>query len=102
MHEPTIATDELRPTYLEVDLGVLAGNYRAIAAHVAPAREVGEHRRTLVVGMRGDVQNRTQFVELIERLLDFGGSRKAPLTGNRRATNQQQSTENFCGRSCLG
>ena len=38
MHEPTIALDELRPTYLEVDLDVLAANYRAIAAHVAPAR----------------------------------------------------------------
>ena len=38
MHEPTIAVDELRPTYLEVDLAVLAANYRAIAAHVAPAR----------------------------------------------------------------
>jgi alanine racemase len=31
-------TDERRPTYVEVDLGVLAHNYRAIAAHVAPAR----------------------------------------------------------------
>src|ERR1051325_3425816 len=38
LHEPTIATDELRPTYLEVDLERLAGNYRAIARHVAPAR----------------------------------------------------------------
>jgi alanine racemase len=38
LHEPTIATDELRPTHLEVDLDVLAANYRAIAAHVAPAR----------------------------------------------------------------
>src|SRR5438067_4443603 len=38
LHESTIATDELRPTYLEVDLAVLAANYRAIAAHVAPAR----------------------------------------------------------------
>ena len=38
LHEPTIATGELRPTYLEVDLDRLAGNYRAIAAHVAPAR----------------------------------------------------------------
>src|SRR5919197_3536268 len=38
LHEPTIATDELRPTYVEVDLDVLAENYRAIAAHVAPAR----------------------------------------------------------------
>jgi alanine racemase len=37
MHEPTIATDELRPTHLEVDLDVLAANHRAIAAHVAPA-----------------------------------------------------------------
>src|SRR5258705_3810975 len=38
IHEPTIATDELRPTYLEVDLERLAENYRVIAAHVAPAR----------------------------------------------------------------
>src|SRR5437762_2265992 len=38
LHEPTIATDELRPTRVEVDLDVLAENYRAIAAHVAPAR----------------------------------------------------------------
>ena len=38
LREPTIATGELRPTYLEVDLARLADNYRAIAAHVAPAR----------------------------------------------------------------
>src|SRR5207253_5869400 len=38
LHEPTIATDELRPTYLEVDLERLAANYRVIARHVAPAR----------------------------------------------------------------
>ena len=38
LHEPTIATDELRPTYVEVDRDALAENYRAIAAHVAPAR----------------------------------------------------------------
>ena len=38
LHEPTITTGELRPTYLEVDLARLAENYRAIAAHVAPAR----------------------------------------------------------------
>jgi alanine racemase len=38
LHEPTIATDELRPTHLEVDLERLAENYRAIAKHVAPAR----------------------------------------------------------------
>jgi len=38
LNEPTIAADELRPTHLEVDLAVLAENYRAIAAHVAPAR----------------------------------------------------------------
>jgi alanine racemase len=37
MHDPTIATEELRPTHLEVDLDVLAGNFQAIAAHVAPA-----------------------------------------------------------------
>jgi alanine racemase len=36
--EPTIPSDELRPTHVEVDLAVLADNYRAIAAHVAPAR----------------------------------------------------------------
>ncbi|HYE90355.1 MAG TPA: alanine racemase [Terriglobales bacterium] len=38
LHEPTIATGELRPTYLEVDLDRLAENYRMIAGHVAPAR----------------------------------------------------------------
>lgn len=38
LHEPTICTDELRPTYLEIDLDRLAENYRIIAAHVAPAR----------------------------------------------------------------
>jgi alanine racemase len=38
LHEPTIAMGELRPTYLEIDLERLAANYRAIAAHVAPAR----------------------------------------------------------------
>jgi alanine racemase len=31
-------TDELRPTRIEVDLDILAANYRAIVAHVAPAR----------------------------------------------------------------
>lgn len=38
LHEPTLADDPLRPTQLEVDLAVLADNYRAIQAHVAPAR----------------------------------------------------------------
>jgi alanine racemase len=38
LHEPTIETDGLRPTHLEVDLDQLAANYRAIVAHVAPAR----------------------------------------------------------------
>ncbi len=38
LHEPTIATEGLRPTHLEIDLDRLAANYRAIAAHVAPAR----------------------------------------------------------------
>jgi hypothetical protein len=28
LHEPTICTDELRPTFLEVDLDRLAANYR--------------------------------------------------------------------------
>lgn len=34
MHEPTIASDELRPTRVEVDLPQLAANYRAIGAYV--------------------------------------------------------------------
>ena len=38
LHEPTIADDVVRPTHLEVDLGVLAANYAAIRDHVAPAR----------------------------------------------------------------
>ena len=36
--EPTIAGGELRPTHVEVDLGRLAANYRAIAAHVGSAQ----------------------------------------------------------------
>ena len=38
VHEPTVADDPLRPTQLEVDLDVLADNYRVLGAHVAPAR----------------------------------------------------------------
>jgi alanine racemase len=34
LHEPTITSDELRPTHVEVDLAQLAANYRAIQAHV--------------------------------------------------------------------
>jgi alanine racemase len=34
VHEPTITSDELRPTRVEVDLSQLAANYRAIEAHV--------------------------------------------------------------------
>jgi alanine racemase len=34
LFEPTIAEDVLRPTHLEVDLGALADNYRALATHV--------------------------------------------------------------------
>jgi len=37
LHESTISTSLLRPTHLEVDLSILADNYRAITAHVAPA-----------------------------------------------------------------
>jgi alanine racemase len=38
LHEVTIASDELRPTHIEVDLAQLEQNYHCIAAHVAPAR----------------------------------------------------------------
>jgi alanine racemase len=38
IHEPTASEDSLRPTHLEVDLEVLAQNYRTIAGRVAPAR----------------------------------------------------------------
>jgi alanine racemase len=34
VHEPTIASDELRPTRVEVDLARLGENYRAIQVHV--------------------------------------------------------------------
>lgn len=38
MHDPVIAdADVLRPTKVTVDLDRITGNYRAIAAHVAPA-----------------------------------------------------------------
>jgi len=39
IHEPTIAEEGvLRPTHLEVDLGRLRHNYRAVAAHVGHAK----------------------------------------------------------------
>jgi alanine racemase len=38
LHEPTITSDELRPTHIEVDLEQLEANYHCIADHVAPAR----------------------------------------------------------------
>lgn len=38
LHEPTIATTELRPTRLEVDLGRLADNYLAIQRFVGAAK----------------------------------------------------------------
>ncbi len=37
-HGPPASSDGLRPTHLEVDLARLRENYRAIAAHVAPAK----------------------------------------------------------------
>jgi alanine racemase len=38
LHDPTIATDVLRPTHIEVDLDQLAANYRAIQAFVGSIR----------------------------------------------------------------
>ncbi|MEZ4246906.1 MAG: alanine racemase [Polyangiales bacterium] len=40
LHAPTLDTDELRPTHLQVDLGQLAHNYRAIDAFVGEATKV--------------------------------------------------------------
>ncbi|MCS6799628.1 MAG: alanine racemase [Myxococcota bacterium] len=40
LHEPTVDTEELRPTRLEVDLDAIADNYRVIASRVAPARVI--------------------------------------------------------------
>lgn len=40
LHAPTLDTDELRPTHLEVSLAQLAHNYRAIATHVGPRTQV--------------------------------------------------------------
>ncbi|MEZ4238656.1 MAG: alanine racemase [Myxococcota bacterium] len=40
LHAPTADEDELRPTRLEVDLGRLRANYRAIGAHVGAGVQV--------------------------------------------------------------
>jgi alanine racemase len=40
LHEPTIASDELRPTHVEVDLAQLEANYHAIQAHVGAGVKV--------------------------------------------------------------
>ncbi len=37
LHEPTIDEGVLRPTYVEIDLGRIAGNYRSIQDHVGKA-----------------------------------------------------------------
>ena len=61
-------------------LAAFAARQREIrGAHVAAAREVGEYGGTLVVGVGGDVQHGAQFVELVQRLLDFGRSGKTTL-----------------------
>ena len=45
LHEPTISSDELRPTYIEVDLEQLERNYHAIAAHGALCEVSARQRR---------------------------------------------------------
>jgi alanine racemase len=40
LHAPVADEAELRPTRLEIDLGQIRANYRAIAAHVGPGRQV--------------------------------------------------------------
>ena len=61
-------------------LAAFAARQRKICrAHVPAAREVGEHGGTLVVRVGRDVQHRSQFVELVQRLLDFGRAGKTTL-----------------------
>ena len=63
-------------------LAAFAARQRKVGrAHVAPAREVGEHRGAFVVGMGGDVQHGAEFVELVQRLLDLGRAGKRALRG---------------------
>ena len=66
-------------------LAAFAARQREIrGAHVAAAREVGQHGGALVVGVGRDVQDRTQFVQFVQRLLDFGRAGKAALCRNGR------------------
>ena len=61
-------------------LAAFAARQRKIRrAHVPAAREVREYGGTLVVGVGRDVQHRSQFVELVQRLLDFGRAGKTTL-----------------------
>ncbi len=52
-----------------------AGHRKIRRAHVASLGEIRQQLAALVVGMGGDGQHRAQFVQLQQRLLDFGRRR---------------------------
>ena len=73
-------------------LAAFAARQRKIRrAHMPAAREVGQHRGALVVGVRRDVQHRTQFVQFVQRLFDFGRAGKAALCRKGRRCRHEQS-----------
>ena len=76
-------------------LAAFAARQRKVRrAHVPAAREVGEHGGALVVGVCRDVQHRTQFVQLVQRLFDFGRAGKAALCRKGSQRREQHSTQN--------
>ena len=77
------------------------GTILHIAAHPDDERTAvlayfarGRHMRTAYLSLtRGDVQNRTEFVELMQRLLDFRRAGKAALSWKGSERREQHSTQ---------
>ena len=81
-------------------LPALAARERKVRrAHVAAAREIGQHARALVVGVRRDHQHRAQFVQLVKRLVYLNGAGKGNallrMDGRRRQQCQGEG-QRFC------
>ena len=72
-------------------LSAFAASERTVGrAHVPPAREISQHRRAFVIGMRCDVQYGSEFVQLVERLFNLGRAGKWPLRRERRDRHDTQ------------
>ena len=79
-------TDQVLPAFT-------ARQRKVRRAHVPSAREVGEHRGALVVGVRGDVQYRAQFIQLVQRFFEFGRAGEGALCRKGSHRHEQHGTQ---------